>query len=189
MIIEKLSSLTVKVSLSQEDMASHNISFEHIQKDDINTTKLITYIVHEIKENLGLNLYSEHLYIEAFSCTNNNCILYISAIDNEINESANCTHGFIILESTSAKSIITFCTELINIFNEYNENSSLYHYKNTFRMILDINPDKFESIEETAIVNSIKYYTDKMTMIYTKEYFNLIFKKDAVNKLSGNLSF
>lgn len=191
MIIEKLSSLTVKVSLTQEDMANHNVCFEYIQKDNINTAKLISYIVHEIKENLGIDLYSENLYIEAFSCTNNNCILYISAIDktDDISDPSVLPPDFIILETNSAKNIIRFSVELMKYFYEYHKSSSLYHNRNIFRMILDTTDDYNGSIIETAVANNLKYYTDDLTLAHTKEYFKCVLSNNAVKNLSGNKSF
>lgn len=192
MIIEKLSSLTVKVSLTVNELHAYDLSFECLENNSQNTRALIAYIIHEIRVNLGLNLYSEHLYIEAFSCVNNGCILYISAVDNSLSDKAEengMTSGIVMLESGTEKNMIRFSVDFDRYFHEYGIDSRLYYSDNIFRLIIHVDPEKFDSVIDTAFTHGLKYCTDESVTAYTQEYFTCIFDESAIEKLSGKKSF
>ncbi len=191
MIIEKLSSLTVKVSITHEELSRYNTNFENLKNGNANTERLISYIIHEIKENLNINLYSEYIYIEAFSCINNSCVLYISAIDENTDpEGINTVlPELLILETNNIKNMIRFSVEITKYLPTSHKNSSLYYCGSKFRMIMDINPENFESIMDTATTNDLKYCTEEKNIPLTEEYFRCIFENSAIGKLSGELPF
>lgn len=196
MTIEKLSSLTVKVSVTDNELRHFELSFEQLENHDRNTRELIAYALHEIRNNLGLNLYNEHLYIEAFSCSTSGCILYISVIDESIYEQPSIRNFFpeeLMFETGCEKTIIRFSAELENYFTGTHSNSKLFYNNNIFRLIYSINDDLdydiAESILDTAENYNIRYITDKTAIAYTEEYYVCIIENDAVEKLAGKILF
>lgn len=196
MTIEKLSSLTVKVSVTDNELRHFELSFEQLENHDRNTRELIAYALHEIRNHLGLNLYNEHLYIEAFSCSSSGCILYISVIDESIYEQPMVNNLFqneLMFETGCEKTIIRFSADLDNYFIGTHNNSKLFYNNNIFRLIYKINSDFdydiAESIIDAAENYNIRYITDRTAIAYTEEYFFCIIESDAVPKLAGKLSF
>lgn len=193
MIIEQLSSLTVKVSLTKTDLENHNVNFESLENSNKNTKEFVSSVIDEVRLNLGLDLYNEPLYIEAFSCINNGCILYISAIDNSLYEQPDQPEEniseFIILETRSAKMLIRFSIDFLKYFCESHIGSTLYYSDNIFRLIINIHSESYSGILDTAINHGFKYSTDKTLLAYTEEYYSCIFKCNAADKLSGKILF
>ncbi len=196
MTIEKLSSLTVKVSVTDNELSHFELSFEQLENHDKNTRDLIAYALHEIRNHLGLNLYNEHLYIEAFSCSTCGCILYISVIDSSIYEEPPSGSLFpeeLMFETGSEKTIIRFSGDLDKYFTDTHNSSKLFYNNNIFRLIYSINKDFdydiAESIIDTAENYNIRYYTDRIAIAYTEEYYCCIIESDAVPKLAGKQLF
>lgn len=188
MIIEKLSSLTVKVSLNKNELTKYGLCFENLADKDSRTRNLIERIITEIKSSLGINLYNEHLYIEALSGTHQDCIFYISAIETELSDETEKREK-LILETSSEKDLIMFSSVFSKYFSEDYKSSSLYYRKKRFRIIIDASPDKYEDILDSASDCGLTDCHEKYDEACTKEYFICIFEQDAIPKLSGAKDF
>lgn len=190
MTIEKLSSLTVKVSLSKNELEKYSLCFDLLENNNKNTRELIAYLVYEIRQKTGVNLYNEHLYIEAFANANYGCILYISAVDTSINEDEEDNFpDIILLEADNEKNIIKFSKNYMKYFFDKYNKSMLYIKDGIYRIILHINAQKFENIIDSALSNNLKYTAEAKSIAYTCEYFNCIFDSKAIEKLSGQELF
>jgi len=191
MIIEKLSSLTVKITLNNYELDFFGLSFELLKNNDSSTKKLITYILDEIKKSLNINLFDEHLYIEAFSGKHKHCILYISIIyDNDIikNNNLGFCNGEIMVVSDSLRSLISYSCILSE--NEIFPESDLFLLQNRYLLIIyGIISSDPELPERTAANCGLEYYTDEILNASVKEYGNCIISGDAAGILSGKISF
>lgn len=191
MIIEKLSSLTVKVSLSHNELTEFGLNFEKLDSNNTETKQLIKIIIEEIKRNLGLNLHNENLYIETFS-SRNGCILYISVTCTDLGFKISNTSkrtDYLILETPDEKNLIRFSCDLFRYLEEYVVSSSLYYYNGTFRMILKINIIKKDSITDCAENHILNVMGGIEAKTATEEYFKCIFESEAAERLSGKKSF
>jgi len=191
MIIEKLSSLTVKITLNDYELDFFGLNYELLKNNDSSTKKLITYILDEIKNNININLFNEHLYIEAFSGKHKHCILYISVIYiNDIIKMDNIRYcsDKIIIVSECIRSLIKYSCILSenHIFPE----SNLFLLQNRYLLIIyDIISSDPELPERTAANCGLEYYTDEILKASAEEYGNCIISGDAVGILSGKILF
>lgn len=191
MIIEKLSSLTIKVTVAQKDMIAYGLDFDSLSENNSNTENLLRYILREISRHLGINLFNESLYIEAFSYTEHSCILYISVTESYINEQLikNKTPEKTVLESLNSNDLILFSKDFMKYYEEYCFDSSLYYKNNIFRMIIETNSKKAESIADCALSHGLRRLHGNINAAETAEYFDCIIKNSAAEKLSGQMSF
>jgi negative regulator of genetic competence, sporulation and motility len=190
LIIEKLSSLTIKVSITENELSEYALSFDSLNSSDSRTKEFIMYVLREIRSNLGINLCNENLYIEAFSCINKDCILYISAVDLSISDDTENTHeeaGFIIFEATDPHKLIRFSEDIKRYFDEYCISSRLYHHNNVFRLFIELDCEKADSMIDTAFTHGLKYSSDNIIAAKTEEYFVCVIEENAVGKLSGQV--
>ena len=179
MIIEKLSSLTIKVSLSYGELKIYSLDFDSMTEHNENTKNLLKNILKEIYNHLGLNLFNETLYIEAFSGSGQKCILYISvSLDSSVTEKT-------IVESGNCRDIILFSKDLVRYYNDYCKNSSLYHYNNIFRILIESEQAKSKSIADCADSHRLRSMYGNIIEAQTTEYFDCVIDNRAVEKLSG----
>lgn len=190
MTIEKLSSLTVKVSLSSAELEAYSLDFDLINEYSKNTENLLKYILKEIYIHLGLNLFSENLYIEAFSCSDQKCVLYIS-VSGDPDEKIICDNEAekekTILETGNSTDMISFSKDIAEYYNDYFSNSSLYHSNNIFRLLIETEPEKSESIADCAASHRLRSMYGNIAEAQTKEYFSCVISEYAVEKLSGSI--
>lgn len=191
MTIEKLSSLTLKITLNDYELNYFGLNFELLQNNDSCTKKLITYILDEIKNSLDISLFNEHLYIEAFSASQKKCILYISVINENCfikkQSDKNYPEGIMVISECFRPLIFYSC-----ILSEYSicTQSSLFLLQNRYILILyDLKTADYELPERTAENCGLKYYTDDILKASAEEYGNCIISGDAVGILSGKISF
>ena len=187
MIIEKLSSLTIKVSLSYEELKIYSLDFDSMTEHNENTKNLLKNILKEIYNHLGLNLFNETLYIKAFSGSGQKCILYISvSLDSdEYDYSDSSVTEKTIVESGNCRDIILFSKDLVRYYNDYCKNSSLYHYNNIFRILIESEQAKSKSIADCADSHRLRSMYGNIIEAQTTEYFDCVIDNRAVEKLSG----
>lgn len=190
MIIEKLSSMTIKVTISKYDMKKYDLDFGSLSENNSKTEKFLRYVLKEILFHLGINLFNESLYIEAFSCSRNNCIFYISVTDARLNEEqkTDSEPEKNIIESGNSTELILFSKDFIKYYSEYCIGSSLYHKNNIYRLIIETLPEKSESIADCASGYGLRRFQGNIRAAETYEYFDCIIKNSAAEKLSGKIS-
>lgn len=190
MIIEKLSSLTIKVTISNHDMKNYRLDFDSLSENSINTKQLIRHILREISRHLGINLFNESLYIEAFSYNEKKYILYISVTDARINECTDCSNVSekSIIETADSKKLILFSKDFVKYYSEYCTDSSLYHRNDVFRLIIETVPEKSESVADCAFSHGLHSFHGNICAAETTEYYDCIIENSAAEKLAGQIS-
>ncbi len=78
--IDVISSSTLKIRLTQEDLAYFDITFEKLDRSDESTKSLLTALMEEAKRQKDFEFEDGKLFVEAFEDNDGGCVIYISAI-------------------------------------------------------------------------------------------------------------
>ncbi len=185
MIIKKLSSTAVKISISRNEMKEYGVDFEDFNENNGETVIMINDILKKIKYNTGLNLISSKLFVEAFSTgSGSDCIIYISTVDEDDEETYEpCLYYLFDFEN------IKNCTGFLNhLSDEYAKafiSCSLYYLKPVFRLAVKITAEYEEYITACASeFGTISGYGET-AYACTDEHYDCIIRENAVEKLSG----
>ncbi|MDO5558670.1 MAG: adaptor protein MecA [Oscillospiraceae bacterium] len=212
MIIEQLSSLTVKVSLTASELYEHNVDFDSLENDDKNTRSLVSDVINQINIKLGLNFFNEHLYIEAFSGRESGCILYISVVNNSLydedelvdfmdsdfsqdfelsdnSDNKDVSVNVIMFETTVPRSLILLAVFLDKFYHSYTSQSSLYFCDNIYRLLVTTQSTYSNEILNSGFQSGINCISSDLQSCRTIEYCQCIFDENAIEKLTGKMSF
>ncbi|WMJ23805.1 adaptor protein MecA [Paludicola sp. MB14-C6] len=109
MKIELLDDKTVKVVLSNADMAQFNLTYDEMDYKNPDTKRVILQLVDQIKREVSIDLSTGKLFIEAFPYADGGCILYVNLLDSTQKNKQGC-HKY----KTSFDTPIAFCFKDIN---------------------------------------------------------------------------
>lgn len=183
MISTLISNSTIKIFLSSEDMAYHNIKFDDLNKEKYETKLFILSLIDEIKNTNNIDLNNEKLYIEAFGQNDGSCLVYISIKGNKFKKkdkiSTEIVFEFDMLSNAISASKIIWK----NHSHLFRESDFLCSDRN-YRIIL-----KVYNKAENKICNCLCEYGKEIgcsdiVSAVTREHYTMIIEKNAVELLS-----
>lgn len=187
MIIEIISSSTIKIVLDQDDMAIYNIDFDKLDRSNPETKRLLIDLIDIIKFEKDVDLAEKKLFVEAFPKDDGGCLLYLSMLEQNINYSNNkgSLYNTIICKITSPSVLLKLSSKLFTLFNHILHNSELYYYDGIYILILHTFKRADKKVktlltEFCDITGSGE--TDASTI---REYYNCIYPLNAIEELKN----
>lgn len=185
MLIEQLSDISIKYTLSEKELLEFNVNFDSISRYDSNTRLMISHLMllAETKTDISIQFGDSEVYVEAFSCNNGNCIIYISLIKQEVHHKGIEKSNFFICNTDNLNHLIRLSKQLLN-FSQYDiTSSSLYLKDDTFFLLLEFNRKSFEKILY-AITEFCEYSTKRPNNQQLIEYYQCLAPDNALSRLS-----
>ena len=183
MISTLISNSTIKIFLSSEDMAYHNIKFDDFNKEKYETRIFILNLINEIKKRNDIDLSNEKLYIEAFEQSNGSCLIYISIKGDKFKRKDKISTE-IVYEFKNLSDAILASKILWEHQNHLFRESDFLCSNENYRMII-----KAYSKTEKRICNCLCEYgqqigSDEISASVTREHFTMMIEKNAIELLS-----
>ena len=138
MVIEVISSNTIKVILDENDMSSYDVSFEKLDRSSPETKRLLIDLIERIREEKSIDLSSERLFVEAFPKEDGGCLLYLSMLNSNVKvipEKSNL-YNTVICRTDSPKDLMTIASKLYHLYSHILHNSELYYLEGVYILIL-----------------------------------------------------
>lgn len=184
MTISVISSSTVKVLMTQEDMQSYNIEFDNLDKSNTPTRLFLTRLIGEIRHTNDIDLSHEKLYIEAFPQSGGGCLIYISIGGEKFKQRTRVCEE-LVYEFFELYDLIGACTRLWNEHSHLCRSSELYCSDKSYRLIL-----KAFSKSEDKLCRTINEYgsflgASEISAAATREHFSPVIEKNAVEVLAS----
>lgn len=185
LIIEQLSDICVKFTLTHLELKAYNLEFSSIGRYDANTRAMISNLIYlaENQQDIRVNFGSSEVYVEAFSCNNGNCIIYISLIENHNIYRDLEKSNFFLCKSDNLNHLIRMSSQLIKFASDDISKSSLYLEDEIFILLLECNKKSFEKIL-FIISEFCEYSTKRPTLEQINEYWYCLAQEDALNRLN-----
>lgn len=190
MVIQIISSNTIKITLDGHDMDCYNVSFEKLDRANPETKHLLLDLIQYIQDEKKIDLSSERLFVEAFPKDDGGCLLYISVLSNSMKSTPdkNSLYNSIICKMTSPQELIEISHQIYNNFNHILHNSELYFSDNTYILILHTfkKADKKMKIiinEYCEVISSNDLNTSLI-----KEYYDCLFPLNAIEEIIKKVS-
>lgn len=138
MLIEIISSSTIKISLDENDMSLYDISFEKLDRASPKTKRLIIDLIQNIRDETSIDLSSEKLFVEAFPKDDGGCLLYLSMLNSNLKPSTDNSslYSSVICILESPDQLIEISAQIFNIYNHILHNSELYFFDDKYFLIL-----------------------------------------------------
>lgn len=184
MIIELISSNTLKISLSKRDMSEFNIKYDILDKKNHETKLFLMNLIDIVKEQKDIDLCQEKLYVEAFPQTNGGCLLYLSVL-NDVIKSKKDILSYITCDINSLLDLFTISQKAYKSYNYLIKKSELYNEKSNYRLIFYVYTETEKKIYRLLDEYNINYSTDEISVEYTKEYFSPVITRNAIEILAA----
>lgn len=186
MVIEVISSNTIKVILSQDDMSLYDVSFEKLDRSNPETKRLLLDLIDDIKEQKNVDLSSERLFVEAFPKDDGGCLLYLSMLNSNVHISADrpTVYNTLICTMSSPQSLMQVCSRIYEYYNHIVHNSELYYDNGTYQLILQIYRKTDRKLR--TMLNEfceISGSTDLEASVI-REHYTCLFAIDAVEEIN-----
>lgn len=185
MVIQIISSNTIKITLDEYDMSTYDISFEKLDRSSPETKRLLIDLIQNIHEEKSIDLSSERLFVEAFPKDDGGCLLYLSILNNNIKATPekNSLYNSIICKIQSPDDLIIISNQLYNLFNHILHNSELYYMNSTYIIILHT----FKKADKNLKVFLNEYCeiigNGDIDSSSIREYYNCIFPINAIEEI------
>ncbi len=140
MIIEIISSNTIKIILNENDMSLYDISFDKLDRSNPETKRLLIDLIDNIKDEKNIDLSSERLFVEAFPKDDGGCLLYLSILNSNVKVTPEKSSLYITLicKIDSPEVLLEVTSKIYEMFNHILHNSELYYSDGTYQLILQI---------------------------------------------------
>lgn len=186
MLIEIISSNTIKVVLDEFDMSAYDISFDQLDRSSPETKKLLIDLIENINEEKNVNLTDERIFVEAFPKDDGGCLLYLSMLGNNIKiaPEKNSLYSSVVCKITNPETLRMLASELYTLYSHITHNSELYYSDGNYHLILhtfkraDKNMRNFLN-EYCEIVG-----TNETDCSYIREYSQCIFPINAIEDIN-----
>ena len=186
MVIELISSNTIKVVLDEDDMLSYDVSFDKLDRSSPETKRLLIDLIESIKEEKSIDLSSEKLFVEAFPDEEGGCLLYLSMLSSNIKVTPEngSLYNSIICRIDSPDVLLKVCSRLYNLFNHILHNSELYYQDGTYQLILHIfkKADKKLKIFLSEFCEIVG--TGEIDSSSVREHYTCVFPINAIEELN-----
>ena len=187
MVIEVISSNTIKVILTEDDMSSYDVSFEKLDRSNPETKRLLVELISSIKSEKNIDLSSERLFVEAFPKDDGGCLLYLSMLGNNVKIQTDKTtvYNTIVCKITSPQALMQICTKICEHYNHIIHNSELYYSNGIYQLILQIykKTDRKLKLMLNEFCNISG--TSEIEASVIREHFSCIFAIDAIEETNN----
>lgn len=203
MKIEKINENKIKVTLSNHDLAEHNLDFQSLRYNSPEAQTLFWDMIKKAESEHGFKASNCQLFIEAASIMDGDCTVTITKMTDVVPPRANIVKSKNTLPATlkvrkkhelnSTSCIIAFktfdalCEAISANTLPLNLPSSVYEYKNNYYLLVKPSISKINSLAKLILIlgefGEIVYdplYTEGVLM----EYGNKIIDKNALTKLN-----
>lgn len=185
MLIEIISSNTIKVELDELDMSAYDISFDKLDRSSPETRKLLVDLIDDINKEKDIDLTEERIFVEAFPKDDGGCLLYLSMLGNTITTAEkNSIYNSSICKITTPETLSKLASELYKLYNHITHNSELYYKDGNYFLILHT----FKRADK-----KLKYFLNEYCEIigrteidcsYIREYSQCIFSVNAIEEIN-----
>ncbi len=145
---------TVKVTLSENDLAKRGLCYDMLESENADTKKLISDISEELLIRHNINIIGEKLYIEVFH-SGGGCVMYISESSGKISSArsrfADIDCLEIIFSARDIAELVETAKMLKKELGMFISDSELYYSDECFFIILSIS--RAEVLRVTEILN------------------------------------
>lgn len=187
MLIEQLSDICVKFTLTHLELKEYNLEFNSIGRYDTNTRNMISNLIGlaENKQDINIKFGLSEVYVEAFSCQNGNCIIYISLIENNnsYNNKGIEKGNFFLCKTDNLNYLIRMSSQLVKFSSSDISSSSLYLQNENFILLIECSKKAFEKILFT-VVEFCEYSTKRPTFEQINEYCQCLAQENALQRLN-----
>lgn len=185
MLIEIISSNTIKVILDQFDMSAYDISFDELDRSSPETKKLLIDLIENINEEKNINLTDERIFVEAFPKDDGGCLLYLSMLGNNIKSTTdkNSLYSSVVCLVKSHETLQALASQLFTQYSHITHNSELYYSDGDYHLILHT----FKRADK-KMRNFLDEYceivgTNETDCSYIREYSQCIFPVNAIEEI------
>jgi len=185
LLIEQLSDISVKFTLSHAELEEYDLDFNSIGKYDTNTRNMISHLIllAESKDNINIMFGSSEVYVEAFSCNNGNCIIYISLIQQDVSHKSLDRSNFFLCTTDNLNHLIRLSLQLIKFSLPDISSSALYMEGDDLFLLIQCNKKSFEKILY-SVTEFCDYSTKRPTNDQLTEHWLCLAESNALQRLS-----
>ncbi len=187
MVIEVISSNTIKVILTEDDMSSYDVSFEKLDRSNPETKRLLIELISSIKAEKDVDLSSERLFVEAFPKDDGGCLLYLSMLGNNVKIATDrmTVYNTLICKISSPQALMRICTKICEQYNYIIHNSELYYDNGVYQLILQIYKKTDRKLKNMLSEFCSISGTSELEASVIREHFNCIFPIDAIEETTN----
>lgn len=140
MVIEIISSNTIKIILNENDMSLYDISFDKLDRSNPETKRLLIDLIDSVRVEKNIDLSSERLFVEAFPKDDGGCLLYLSILNSnvKVTPEKSSLYNTLICKIDSPEVLLAVTSKVYEMFNHILHNSELYYCDGTYQLILHI---------------------------------------------------
>lgn len=190
MLIEIISSNTIKVILDEYDMAIYDISFEQLDRSSPETKRLLIDLIESINEEKNIDLSEERIFVEAFPKDDGGCLLYLSMLNSNVKVTPEKTSLYtsIICTIDDYSILKNLCSNLYNLYSHITHNSELYYRDGHYYIIL--HTFKRADNKMRTFLNEYCAITGngETDCSYIREYCQCIFSLNAIEEVTKKTS-
>lgn len=186
MVIEVISSNTIKVILSQDDMSAYDVSFEKLDRSNPETKRLLLDLIESIKQEKDIDLSSERLFVEAFPKDDGGCLLYLSMLNSSVKITSDrpTVYNTLICAISSPQSLMKICSRICEHFNHIVHNSELYYENGTYQLILLIYRKTDRKLRTMLNEFCEISGSTELEASVIREHYSCIFPVDAIEEIN-----
>ncbi len=186
MLIEIISSNTIKVVLDEYDMAIYDISFDQLDRSSPETKRLLIDLIENINEEKNIDLSDERIFVEAFPKDDGGCLLYLSMLGTNIKVTPEKTslYSSIICTVTDYAALQAICCNIFTMYSHITHNSELYFNDGSYYIILHT----FKRADKKMRTFLSEYCeitgTGETDCSYIREYSQCLFPLNAIEEVT-----
>ncbi len=187
MTIEQLSNSSVKYTLSKSELDEYNLNFHSMSKYDVYTRSLIADLIAfaEAKQSISVDFSNNEVYVEAFSCNNGNCIIYISLVNRYDRSRLDLpVSNFMVCKSNSLDVLVRLSKQLVKFSTMDISNSALYRQDSTFLLCIEFTKKSFEKILY-SVIEFCEYSIKRPSAELVNEYWECLAYDNAIQRLQS----
>ncbi|MCC8068197.1 MAG: adaptor protein MecA [Ruminococcus sp.] len=184
MLIEQLSDISVKFTLSQSELNEYNLDFNSISRYDANTRTMISHLIllAESQEGIDVHFGNSEVYVEAFSCSDGRYIVYISLIENPHRYLVERSNFFLCM-SDNLNHLIRLSKQLVKFSLDDINSSTLYLQDDVFFLLIECTKKSFEKILY-SVMEFCEYTTKRPNSDIIDEHWHCLAQPNALQRLS-----
>lgn len=191
MEILRIGKQAVKVFLNQDEAIKYKVSGND-ELDEIEIKEVFSLLLTEIKKQTDFSYANKKIFTEIFPSKDGGCEIYISCIGTE---AENTVYKDKLCETETKKKITPSIYEIDNLEKlllvSYRLNEIKQHEKSS--VYYDFENKRYFLLLENINVKNLKYaflleyakYIKSNNVLFIKEHYNCLIKKDAVKILSN----
>ena len=186
MVIEIISSNTIKIILNENDMSLYDISFDKLDRSNPETKRLLIDLIDNIKDEKNIDLSSERLFVEAFPKDDGGCLLYLSILNSnvKVTPEKSSLYNTLICKIDSPEVLLSVTSKIYEMFNHILHNSELYYSDGTYQLILQIFKKAYKKLKTILGEFCQISGNGEIEASAIREHYTCIFPINAIEEIS-----